>query len=47
MRGGMEGPLSQVAPTLGGLFVLLANHPMMHAGQFVVVRLKLGKPVVI
>ena len=43
----LEGPMSAVAPTLGGLFVLIGNHPMMHAGQFVVVRRKLGKPVVI
>jgi hypothetical protein len=40
--GGMEGPLGR--PTLGGLFVLIANHPMVHAGQFVVVR---RKPVAI
>ena len=37
----------EMAPTVGALFVLIANHPMMHAGQFVVVRRKLGKPVVI
>src|SRR5262245_32195080 len=43
----LEGPMSAVAPNLGGLFVLIANHPMMHAGQFVVLRRKLGKPVVI
>ena len=34
-------------PTLGSLFVLIASHPMMHAGQFVPVRRALGKPVVI
>lgn len=34
-------------PKLGHLFTLIATHPMMHAGQFVVVRRKLGKPVLI
>ena len=33
-------------PTVGHLFVLIGTHPMMHAGQFVPVRPKLGKPVV-
>jgi hypothetical protein len=42
-----EGRLSQIAPTHGAVFVLIANHPMMHAGQFVVLRRKLGKPVII
>ena len=32
-------------PTLGHMFVLIGNHPMMHAGQFVPIRRKLGKPV--
>lgn len=32
-------------PTVGDMFVLIANHPMMHAGQFVVVRRALGKPI--
>lgn len=32
-------------PTMGDVFVLIATHPMMHAGQFVVVRRQLGKPV--
>jgi hypothetical protein len=27
------------------LFLLLAHHDLMHAGQFTVVRRKLGKPV--
>jgi hypothetical protein len=26
-------------------FSLIATHPMMHAGQFVVVRRQLGKPI--
>lgn len=32
-------------PTMGDMFTLIANHPMMHAGQFVVVRRQLGKPI--
>ena len=35
----------EIAPTLGQLLLLIANHTMMHAGQFTVVRRKLGKPV--
>lgn len=42
-----EGRLAQVCPTLGSLWALLANHPLMHAGQIVVMRRKLGKPVII
>ena len=34
-------------PTVGSIFMLIANHPLMHAGQFVPVRRALGKPVVI
>ena len=34
-------------PTVGSIFILIATHPMMHAGQFVPVRRALGKPVVI
>ncbi len=34
-------------PTMGSLFLLIATHPMMHAGQFVPLRRALGKPVVI
>jgi hypothetical protein len=33
------------APTVGAMFALMANHPMMHAGQFVPVRRALGKPI--
>jgi uncharacterized damage-inducible protein DinB len=40
-----EGNMAKFAPTLGALLVLTANHTMMHAGQFTVVRRKLGKPV--
>lgn len=32
-------------PTMGDLFMLIATHPLMHAGQFVIVRRQLGKPV--
>ena len=32
-------------PTMGDMFTLIATHPMMHAGQFVVVRRQLGKPI--
>ena len=32
-------------PTMGDLFTLIASHPMMHAGQFVIVRRQLGKPI--
>lgn len=34
-------------PTMGDMFMLIATHPMMHAGQFVVVRRQLGKPILI
>ena len=42
----MSGDMAKFAPTLGALFLLQANHTMMHAGQFTVVRRKLGKPVI-
>jgi hypothetical protein len=32
-------------PTMGEMFTLIATHPMMHAGQFAVVRRQLGKPI--
>ena len=32
-------------PTMGDMFTLIATHPMMHAGQFVIVRRALGKPI--
>lgn len=34
-------------PTVGAVLLLIAMHPLMHAGQFVPVRRALGKPVVI
>lgn len=39
--------LRKFFPTVGEIFTLIGTHPMMHAGQFVVVRRMLGKPVVI
>ena len=35
----------QFCPTVGDMYTLIATHPMMHAGQFVVVRRELGKPI--
>jgi uncharacterized damage-inducible protein DinB len=35
------------APTAGELLNMCGAHPIMHCGQFVAVRRKLGKPVVI
>ena len=32
-------------PTVGHMFTLIGTHPMMHAGQFAVVRRQLGKPI--
>lgn len=32
-------------PTVGDLFMLIASHPMMHAGQFVPIRRRLNKPI--
>lgn len=42
------GPESmrEFCPTVGALFVLIATHVMMHVGQIVPVRRRLGKPVV-
>jgi uncharacterized damage-inducible protein DinB len=39
------GNMAQFAPKLGDFLLLIANHTMMHSGQFSVVRRKLGKPV--
>jgi hypothetical protein len=41
------GRIAEIAPTIGDLFLLVANHQMMHGGQLVVLRRKLGKPVLI
>ena len=40
-----KGKMAPFAPTLGAIFLLASNHSLMHAGQFSVVRRKLGKPV--
>lgn len=34
-------------PTVGSMMMLVGTHPLMHVGQWVSVRRKLGKPVVI
>jgi hypothetical protein len=39
------GRMAPFAPKLGNYMHLVANHTLMHAGQFTVVRRKLGKPV--
>jgi hypothetical protein len=39
------GRMAKFAPKLVNLLLLVANHTTMHAGQFTVVRRKLGKPV--
>jgi len=41
------GKMASYAPTLGAIVMLLSNHTLMHAGQFVAVRRQLGKPVLI
>jgi hypothetical protein len=40
------GPIAKFAPTIGSLVALLSTHTLMHGGQFVVLRRKLGKPIV-
>ena len=35
----------EFCPTMGDMFTLIATHPMMHAGQFAIVRRQLGKPI--
>lgn len=39
--------LRDFCPTVGDVFMLIAAHPLMHVGQWVPVRRKLGKPIVI
>jgi hypothetical protein len=47
--GDMDKPgpeaMRAYAPTVGAALSILGAHPMMHAGQFVTVRRKLGKPI--
>ncbi len=38
-------PIRSFVPTIGALLNLAGLHPLMHAGQFVAVRRKLGKPI--
>jgi hypothetical protein len=45
LDGPTTGSMAQFAPKVGDLLILVANHTLMHAGQFSVVRRKLGKPV--
>src|SRR5437879_807099 len=40
-----SGEVAKIAPTLGALLLLAANHSVLHIGQFSAVRRKLGKPV--
>jgi uncharacterized damage-inducible protein DinB len=40
------GDMAKFAPNLGAILLLTSNHTLMHAGQFTVVRRKLGKPIV-
>jgi hypothetical protein len=40
------GSVAKMAPTLGTMLLLHSNHTLMHAGQFTVLRRKLGKPVI-
>ena len=40
-------PMQSYAPTVGAMFNTVGLHQMMHAAQFVPLRRKLGKPVLI
>jgi hypothetical protein len=40
-----QGRMAPFAPKLGNILLLLANHTLMHAGQFTALRRKLGKPI--
>ena len=37
-------PMREYAPTVAAVLTMLGTHWLMHAGQFVAVRRKLGKP---
>ncbi len=39
------GTMAKIAPRFADLIVLMANHTLMHAGQFTVVRRALNKPI--
>lgn len=43
----VQGDIARVAPTVGKLLILLGSHTLMHGGQIVPLRRKLGKPVLI
>lgn len=43
-RPGPEG-MRDFAPTVGSVFLLAGQHEMMHAGQYVALRRKLGRSV--
>lgn len=38
--------LRNFLPTVGDVYTLIAMHPLMHAGQFVILRRQLDKPIV-
>jgi hypothetical protein len=40
-----SGDMAKFAPKIGDLVAQLANHTLMHAGQFTVVRRALNKPI--
>jgi hypothetical protein len=40
-----KGDASKLAPTLGDLFLSISGNIGIHQGQFIIVRRKLGKPV--
>lgn len=42
----VKNMMAKFAPTLGALLILVANHTLMHGGQFTVTRRHLNKPVV-
>jgi DinB superfamily len=39
------GAMASFCPMIADLFQMIANHTLMHAGQFTVLRRALGKPV--
>lgn len=45
----LPGPekFREFMPTVGHVYILIATHVMMHAGQFVPVRRALGKPILL
>jgi len=38
--------MQSIAPTVGAVIMLQGIHELMHAGQFIVVRRALGKPII-